>query len=343
MIVKNEAHVIRRCLRSVRPFIDSYSISDTGSTDNTMELIREELAGIPGVLVSDPWQDFGTNRQTALERCVGDHVLFIDADETLECTDAVLRLPSEYDGFTIRLVQSTATFLRTVIIRNDPRWRWRRKIHEELVFDGAHTTLNLHSAVIRSYDDSHRNLLGDKFVRDLAVLESMPPTQENVFYLAQTLFGLNRYAEAIQKYEERAALGGWEEEVYYSLFMAGTLRTSYSADSFETKAASLFRAFIYRPQRMEALSALCQLLRENGKNAEAYRLSLVEPKPTTDTHFASPRAGWRIFEEHALAAYFLEMFEEARRYFVRILEFDLNDEDRDRTLANIGYCDAKLL
>src|ERR1017187_4686809 len=103
MIVKNEAHVIKRCLRSVKPFIDTYSISDTGSTDNTMDLIREELDGIPGVLVSDPWQDFGTNRNLALSRCEGDFVLSIDADDTLEHSGGPIELSPDYDGFQLRL------------------------------------------------------------------------------------------------------------------------------------------------------------------------------------------------------------------------------------------------
>src|SRR6267154_581520 len=101
MIVKNESHVIRRCLRSVKPYIDSYSISDTGSTDDTMEIIREELADIPGVLTSDAWQDFGTNRQLSLERAVGDYVFFIDADEIFEYDEDVLNLAPEYDAFEV--------------------------------------------------------------------------------------------------------------------------------------------------------------------------------------------------------------------------------------------------
>jgi glycosyltransferase involved in cell wall biosynthesis len=38
MIVKDEAHVIRRCLGSVRPLIDSWVIVDTGSSDGTQSL-----------------------------------------------------------------------------------------------------------------------------------------------------------------------------------------------------------------------------------------------------------------------------------------------------------------
>ena len=39
MIVKNESKIITRLLASVFPIIDCYCIFDTGSTDNTIELI----------------------------------------------------------------------------------------------------------------------------------------------------------------------------------------------------------------------------------------------------------------------------------------------------------------
>ncbi|MEU5316418.1 glycosyltransferase [Streptomyces sp. NPDC021056] len=41
MIVKNEAHVIRRCLESVLPLVDTWVILDTGSPDGTQDIIRE--------------------------------------------------------------------------------------------------------------------------------------------------------------------------------------------------------------------------------------------------------------------------------------------------------------
>jgi len=41
MIVKDEEHVIKRCLESIYKYIDRYDISDTGSTDKTKEIIKE--------------------------------------------------------------------------------------------------------------------------------------------------------------------------------------------------------------------------------------------------------------------------------------------------------------
>ena len=41
MIVKNESRIILRLLESVAPVIDAYCICDTGSTDNTVELLSK--------------------------------------------------------------------------------------------------------------------------------------------------------------------------------------------------------------------------------------------------------------------------------------------------------------
>ena len=40
MIVKNESKIIIRLLESVLPIVDSYCICDTGSTDDTKEIIK---------------------------------------------------------------------------------------------------------------------------------------------------------------------------------------------------------------------------------------------------------------------------------------------------------------
>lgn len=46
MIVKNESKIIERCLDSVKSIIDSIIISDTGSTDNTIEIIENYIEKI---------------------------------------------------------------------------------------------------------------------------------------------------------------------------------------------------------------------------------------------------------------------------------------------------------
>jgi glycosyltransferase involved in cell wall biosynthesis len=92
MIVKDEAGVIERCLRSVLGLIDRWVICDTGSTDGTQELVRSSLEEIDGDLHQRPWVDFGHNRTEVMElaRGTADYLLLLDADMTVTYDEAGL-------------------------------------------------------------------------------------------------------------------------------------------------------------------------------------------------------------------------------------------------------------
>ena len=77
VIVKNEAHNIEACLRSVA-FADEAVVLDSGSTDNTVGIARS-LGAV--VAIDSDWQGFGVQKNRALALATGDWVLSIDADE----------------------------------------------------------------------------------------------------------------------------------------------------------------------------------------------------------------------------------------------------------------------
>lgn len=82
VITKNEADRIRTCLDSVKDLADEIIILDSGSTDNTVEIVKEYT---DNVWVTD-WPGFGPQKQRCLEKARMDWVLFIDADESLDKT-----------------------------------------------------------------------------------------------------------------------------------------------------------------------------------------------------------------------------------------------------------------
>ena len=71
MIVKDEEHVITKTFDNLFSFLhfDYWVISDTGSSDNTKQIIIDyfKMKNIPGELVEHEWSDFGTNRSLALQ------------------------------------------------------------------------------------------------------------------------------------------------------------------------------------------------------------------------------------------------------------------------------------
>lgn len=76
-------------MASVRHYIDSWVIVDTGSTDGTQAIIQDYMHDLSGLLFERPWKNFGHNRTEALQLALTDslpptnYLLFIDADETL--------------------------------------------------------------------------------------------------------------------------------------------------------------------------------------------------------------------------------------------------------------------
>ena len=92
MIVKDEAHIIENTLTKLlnKVKIDYWVISDTGSTDNTKQIIVDffKEKDIPGELFEDPWQNFGHNRTMALLHAYNksDYLLIFDADDEI-CGD----------------------------------------------------------------------------------------------------------------------------------------------------------------------------------------------------------------------------------------------------------------
>lgn len=68
MIVKDEAAVIARCLRSVRPIIDFWYLRHRllGRNERANKGVREVLDGIPGELHATRWVDVGHNQTEAV-------------------------------------------------------------------------------------------------------------------------------------------------------------------------------------------------------------------------------------------------------------------------------------
>lgn len=80
VITKNEADRVGRCLESVKDLADEIIVFDSGSTDETVDIVRQYT----DKLWQTDWPGYGIQKQRALEQAQGDWVLAIDADEALD-------------------------------------------------------------------------------------------------------------------------------------------------------------------------------------------------------------------------------------------------------------------
>jgi glycosyltransferase involved in cell wall biosynthesis len=84
LITLNEEVNLPRTLESVKALVrdgqGEIIIVDSGSTDRTLEIARSFGAKI----FNEPWKGFAAQKNSAMEKAVGDWVLQLDADEALE-------------------------------------------------------------------------------------------------------------------------------------------------------------------------------------------------------------------------------------------------------------------
>jgi glycosyltransferase involved in cell wall biosynthesis len=224
MIVKNEAHVIRRCLESTRPLIDTWLIVDTGSADGTQETIRHYLQDLSGELLQRPWVDFAHNRTEALDLARGraDYVLTIDADETIELAPGFSLPELTADSYNIEMLFDGHAYLRKQLVRDALPWKYTGVIHEYIYCPEAASEAVLPGIRTIPRHDGARARDPGTYRRDALLLEnallSEPDNTRYVFYLAQSYRDAGELARALTHYERRVAMGGWSEEIWFSLY-----------------------------------------------------------------------------------------------------------------------------
>jgi glycosyltransferase involved in cell wall biosynthesis len=354
MIVKNEALVIRRCLDSVRPFIDHWVIVDTGSTDGTQDIIREHLRDLPGELYERPWRDFAHNRSEALElaRVKSDYTLIIDADDTLEIAPDTAPPALTADSYSIEIGDTATVYRRTQLVRSALPWRYEGVLHEYLTCEGAGPSEHLSGIRMRRNHDGARRKDPKTYRRDAAVLEAVLQTETDPFllaryrfYLAQSYRDCGEWVRALEHYLARAELGFWQEEVFISLYSAAQMKEQLSHPDLEIIDAYI-RAADALPTRAEALHRASRFCRQKRRYEEGYQIAkrgLEIPMPA-DGLFVEP---WiyeiGLLDEFSVNAYWSGHNRDCLDANLKILATGiLSAEDMRRVVVNAQLASERL-
>ena len=236
MIVKNESHVIKRCLATVKPIIDYWVIVDTGSTDGTQMMVQEMLQDIPGELHERPWVNFEHNRNEALQiaRKKADYLFFFDADEKLVLSEPFDKSLLTKDFYMIKARGHGTEFFHPNIVSNDPGWHWIGVLHECITHTKKMEGEILSGIHVDRPQDGARSKDPKKLYKDLEVLEAAakkePWNSRHIFYMAQTYAAAQEYALAIKYYEKRTTMEGDKDELFWTYFRLACLQEITGVD-----------------------------------------------------------------------------------------------------------------
>jgi glycosyltransferase involved in cell wall biosynthesis len=355
MIVRDEAAVIERCLRSVRPFIDRWVIVDTGSVDDTPDRVRRCLADIPGELHHRPWRNFGHNRSEAMQlaktalRDQG-YLLFIDADEQLAHDDRFTGWPALTEpAYSLEARFGGISYDRVSLVSATRPWRWVGVLHEYLDCGEPVAQPRVPGIWITVTPDGARSADPHKYAKDAEVLQQAlreePDNARYVFYLAQSWRDAGRPDLAAIQYARRAEMGGWDEEVWYAKFQCAQL-AEHLGRSYEEVLAAYLHTHQFRPSRAESLCRLATYLRGRQEWHLAYLFAQQAAKtPLSQDRLFVDLATyhWRSTDEWALAAHYTGRYEEAHALWSGLLSAPLLPvSERQRIQANLAFADTAL-
>lgn len=362
MIVKNESAIIRDTLENIISHVplDYYVISDTGSDDNTADIIKQffDEKGIQGEIHYDEWVNFAHNRNCALQHAQGktDYVLIFDADDRFEGNFV---LPEELtsDRYYFRIANSVTganVYFRTLMFRNDGSFYWRGVLHE---FVEQRKKTIVEQKIFGDYyvisgRFGARSNNPQKYFQDAQVLEKAfySPEDEDLkdryaFYTAQSYRDADMPEKAIEWYAKRANLGGWYEEVYYSLLQIALLKIELNAPLDEVQNL-LLAAYEYRPQRAESLYHLARQLRLHDKIrlAYIYASATVNIPLNKDILFVDHSVyEWKAKDELAVSAYWVENYQLCHNLCIELLANPtIPESDKQRLAKNLKFAQEHL-
>ena len=349
MIVKNESKIIQRLFDSVLPIIDCYCICDTGSTDNTVELITEYFAakGIPGKIVKEPFKNFCHNRNVALQHSIGmsDYVLLLDADMVLEIKNFDKTSLLNADSFFILQGNDTFYYQNMRIVKNNGLYSYCGVTHEYINTPNNNNVSGFEKNTLFIRDIGDGGAKHDKFERDIKLLlegiKEEPENERYYFYLANSYHDSHRFEEAINVYKKRIEFGGWIQEVWYSYYRIGLCFKNIG--KMDEAIKYWMEGFDFYSERLEGVYEIIKHYRINSKHKLAYLFyeqaqKILDADLNRDSHLFLHNEVYtsKIYYEYTIFAAYIGV-KNINNEVVQVLNHSFDNSETNNMLSNMKF------
>ncbi len=344
LMVKNEEKRICVSLDSVKDVIKSVVIYDTGSTDNTIQVIRDwcDRNNLPFRLKEGTFVDFSTSRNVGLDFVDTfediDYLLMLDSNDELKTPYEIMHVCNQFKGNNAHtgfllcqewfFGESTTKYYNVRLIKPRCNWRYKGVIHEYI---NRYTDTTLHDEIINPTEivkcpsviiyqdriaDEGKSL--PRYTRDkellLAEIAKNPKDSRSMFYLAQTCECLNQPDDALYYYRLRTMLDGFEEERFQSFLRCGDNATKLGHSS-EERIKWYLKAFAHS-KRAEPLVKIGNIYAEEGNHSMAtffYKEACGLPFPSNAILFVDRKTyDYERFHKLGISAWYAGKYMEGK-------------------------------
>lgn len=209
-IVKNSGSVLSECLQSFLPFMDHFVICDTGSSDNTMDILRSETNPYDGYLFEEPFVGFSHNRNRVLEEAEKRYpdCYFVMVDDSFILQDGKKFLEQLKDAtdpmYSVMIRNEDTIYLSSRIFTKGMRYHFR--IHE--VVDTEWKAHHLEEVIwLERQVKDHKKRTSDRRTYDIEQLHldliDYPDHPRVLYYLARTYVNNKQFDQAKIYFEKR--------------------------------------------------------------------------------------------------------------------------------------------
>ena len=238
IMVKNGGEQFANMLKENMKHIDTWTILDTGSTDDTIKIINETLVPFKkGTLYQEPFINFGASRNRLLELAGKSAKYQIMLDDTyilqgnIKDFLNIVRGDQNATSFSIFIKTNDNEYSSNRIFKSICDLKYEYKIHEVIISkNNVNVIIPIDFATINDvtyeYMEKRTN---DRIYADLQILQEEidenPNDPRSYYYMAQTYYFIDKYEEACEFYLQRAnhPIEGFIEEKISAFIEAANL------------------------------------------------------------------------------------------------------------------------
>jgi hypothetical protein len=285
MIVKNAGYAFENILKENMKYIDRWTILDTGSTDNTIEIINKVLVGKKkGKLYQEPFINFRESRNRCLELAGKTCKYNIMLDDTYVIKGDIrkflklARSDQFADSFSLYIKSNDSEYGSNRITKSEAELKYVYKLHEVITpVDNRNVMIPLDVARIYDYRFDYmekRTMERKKY--DLNILHEMeeeePEDSRSLYYLGQTYSLVKEFEKAYKYFIKRIEHehDGFNQEKIDACFEAARIANFQLKKPWEDVKKLYEKAYEMDKSRPDSLYFLGINYYLNGDNKKAY-------------------------------------------------------------------------